>query len=320
MTAKQASYPVLLSTSVVCANGGSIITPDADDLQSDHQRDIQIEEIRFLVSVNSNLSVPTIGAVEALPSSRVRVRLKMGRLDLTNGFIPLCLLGPRITSFYGAISGDDAYDGLPGFFTAAGNTAQTVWDYQRWRFPRPLIVPHGSTLLPQFQVLQPDGTTILSTKGNASYTVYVAMIGRTFDRELPKKMPVPYATAWIADPVSKGLQSSDDQLVNKFNVDLHLQRFVGRVVSEIANGLWVDSGSGFPVIQLTLNDSSGYQLVESTIDWSDVFNQARKTFNASGVLGPRQWYKARINTAALPIGGPGNIPMISLIGWREEEL
>lgn len=318
------SYPILLSTQVVVPNGGGVVTADADDLQNDHQRDIQIEEIRFFVFVNSNMAVGgNPSSVETNPAARVRVKLKMGRFDLTNNFIPLWLLGPRLVSVPGnIIGGDSGFDGLPGFYNAAGNGTETVWDYQRWRFPRPLIVRHGSTLMAQFQVLQPDGSTVQGARSNTSYTVYIALVGRTFDREVPKKIPVPYATAWIADAVTQGLQSGDDQLVNKFNVDLHLQRFIGRVASELTGGLWYDGGDGGTAapFSLTLNDSSGYQIVETTTDWSDVFNQARKTLNASGVLGPRQWYKARISQAALPLGGPGSVPMISLIGWREEEL
>lgn len=318
-----AEFPIALSTQVSLAAGFPVI-PNADDLQNDFQCDIQIEEIRVLLFCNSGIDANSNPMPSLAPL--VRMSLKMGRVELTDSFIPLWLFGTRMQSML-----EVAY----GFQnSAAPATNQTVWDFQRWKLPVPMIVPNGSTLLPQFVLLMPNGKTTVTNPSDSPITAYITMIGRSLGSSFkrPSKLKVPYVTAFIANPVTGGLQSGDNQLVNRFTVPFHIQRFIGRIAlsdDPASNEFWMDaeggnSGAGNSAnsYSLTLVDSNGYYLVKDMTPWEDVFDPQRKALNANRVLEPRGWYRAQLNKAAIVNGAgiQGTVPMISMVGWREEEV
>lgn len=299
MTAPRADFPICLySTGVVSAGG--IYTPDADDLQNHFDTPIQIEEIRFMFYLSTATGI--LGTLAGL----IRVRLRMGRIELTNEFIPTWLLGSRMQTFTEFMSG--------------GGTG--IWDYQRWKLPCPVIVPPGATLLPNFIYQLPDGTTALTNANNSPITVYVTMIGRSLSKMPTGKIRVPYATAYLADGIGGGQQSQDDQLVNKFDVPLHVQRFVGRLASKFSGGVlesWrSDEGfftTGNTLRNITIRDHAGYAIVDTPTPFIEVFSKSRKILPANRILEPRGWYTVFLQDK------PSNVlPQISMIGWREVEL
>lgn len=294
-------FPVCLySTGTVAI--GAVFTPDADDLQNHFDTPIQIDEIRFMFFVNG-VSVNPLRSLAAL----IRVQLKMGRIDLTNGFVPAWLFGSRLQRNVETLNG------------VAGGGRLSAWEYHRWKLPVPMIVPAGSTLLPYFQYLLPDGTQALTSAHDSPITVHVAMVGKG-SKSPSRKIKVPYVTAYIADPSSGGQQSKDDQLVNKFNTPLWVQRFVGRIaVKGGTNETWtsVEDNTGYATTgDLTVRDSNGDSVVGGVAQWFDVFSRDRKIFPAGCFLPPRDWYTVRL--ADKPTAS--YLPMISMVGWREEEM
>lgn len=296
-------FPVQLYSTGNVPVGGTT-TLDADDLQNAFQKHVQIEEIRFLLYLNAATNLLP-GALAPL----IRVQLKMGRIDLTNGFVPLWLLGTRMQRAVELANG----------YTAAGQ--KTIWDYQRWRLPKPIIVPHGATLLPSFSYQTPTGKGAVVNALNSPITVYVCMVGRSLKRlNLPAKLEVPYATFWLPSVAQKSQQSGDDALVNKFTSPLHVQRFIGRIAST-SDGTDGDNwASDFSNVgsarSLRITDSAGFEVVRDMTIWNDVFERSRCALPANRVLEPRGWYRVLLNEQP----SINYVPMISLIGWRHEEL
>lgn len=317
LIAPPTDFPVCLYAKTTVAIG-AIATPDADDLQNHFDCPIQIEEVRLLFFLNYVLSGAGSAAEGSTLAGLVRMQLKMGRIDLTNGFVPSWLLGPRLQV---------ATELTTGQVVLGGN--QTLWDYQRWKLPVPMIVPAGATLLPTFYYLLPDGTISLTRSGNSPITVHVALIGRSLPRgKMPKRIRVPYASAFIANTATGGQQSQDDQLVNKFDVPLHVQWLTGRMAAQpTAPGVkeaWASvedarsvTNVGSGTYNLMIKDNAGYSIVGTMTNFFDVFPRDRKGLVVNRVLAPRGWYVAFFEDKPTV---SQNLPMIGMIGWREEEL
>jgi hypothetical protein len=299
-------FPVVLSAAGSVAVGSNF-TPDADELQNNFDRDIQIEELRFITAVRpANGGAAGMGALGGL----VRTQIKMGRLDLTNGFIPIWLLGTRYQRMMESM---------------VGTNNLSTWDYRRWKFAKPLVVPAGASLMPSFSFLTPTGNSALAFPGNSPLWIWMAMVGRSLPNDFirPARINVPYATAWL--PRINEQQSSDDALTNKLSSPLYVQRFIGRVAVSLAGQpdaeVWFENDGPAPAVKIT--GGNGYDAVGDFTPWRDVFQPARCSLEAGVTVEPREWFNAAVDSPPRVLGaGPYGIvmPMISMVGYREEEL
>lgn len=321
-------FPLLLYATGSVSYGKEA-TLDADDLQNDFQRDIEITEIRFMFWANGSSQNGTNSWHSSGPL--VRVKLKMGRIDLTNGFVPAWLFGPPIQRIAEVVQGK---------VSQPGNAS--TWSYYRWKLPVPLIVPHGSTLLPTFQYLSPVSPAGLQGSLPNAIECHIAMVGRSLKDNLPRTLRVPYVTAWIPDVGS--LVSNDRHLVNPFTVPMRVQRFLGRIAAPTAFPPfgYTDSlgylsyrsatpfyPAGTPPLaagvarhveeRLRLYDHVGYQIVPGMVPWNQVFSLPRAELPVGRMLEARGWYTAVLENGVLNIPDT-DVPMISMVGWREEEL
>lgn len=319
--------PLLLATNVQVPIGG-VVSANADELTNDFEQDVQLEEIRFIVSVNGARFNATNAVSMGALGSLVRAQIKMGRLDLTNGYVPIWLLGTRYQA---------AMEAMTGFSDLVATPNRTaVWEYHRWRFPKPLLVPQGAAISCSFTYLTPTGRQgPLAFAVDSPLNVWVAVAGKALSKRIarPSKIPVPYATYW-APKMGEGV-SGDDALFNKFPVPLYVQRFVGRVaecpppldpgnlgiIGVPDQEIWFES---WAAPNLTIKASTGYDVVGDMTAWQDVFNPARCALEAGMVIDSRDWFTVTVD--APPVLVPGQyirgivVPGVSLVGYREEEL
>src|SRR5258708_39811640 len=105
------------------ADNASVRIPDLTFLQNPHRTAMLIDEIRFHATAN---------AEAALLSTRCQFRI--GRNELTNGWVPLQMFGKSINP-------NDCTN-------TSGATNPLI--VASWKLPRPLYVPAGEVLIPNF--------------------------------------------------------------------------------------------------------------------------------------------------------------------------
>ena len=301
-----AEYPICLSTSAQMAMDGSQYVPDAEELQNTYSRAIQIEEMSFLVQGHKSTLVNRTD-----PGFSVRMSLRMDRHQLTSdgnsysgGGVPLAMLQPSVDNFLSYCRG-----GITGIDSA------NYFNYYKWRLPVPMIVPANGTLQPVFYWQNPDGTTGVNGGRTTGLTIYVTMRGRSLLGAMPQKIKIPFATCYTGK-IGATVSSSND-LYNPFDATMNIQRMVARAVEVGAGGAkpYVNEiDLNDEVVQLT--DAAGGIINRRRDEFMALFDPQRSAWNMGRQMGPYERYRVEMGTAP----SASFIPLISAIGWREEEI
>ncbi len=333
-------FPVILSDSGTL-NAGSTFTPNSDRMQNIYRQPIQIEEMRVLLSLLNPVNPQNTGLFSL--GALTRVRIDVGRKQITNGYVPLGVLGPREQPAM-----------TPWFvkFTAANNSA--FYDYYKWRLPTPMPLDIGTPFLPTFQWIAPNNA-IASTQGgnNNSLLVNVSLVGRSIGGGvMPKSARVPYVSAFI--PTAGETQSNDRDLRNifsdrpilvqrmcakiftrgfssgafAFNEAWHDTDSIGQLAAETLSSATpqdIDGTAGAPAPGLVfrdaiqrkfkLEDHNGNWIVKDFTSWMAAFDSIRMawTFNRE-IPSDESW--------ALTMQDPASalyVPVVSIVGSREEK-
>lgn len=291
--------PLLLNASVSLASGGGAVA-DAVALSSPFRKPVWINEIRW--TIGSNLSAPSNGGSQG---ALVSTQIKVGRVDITRGFIPIWNLGPSLQR---ADGGDDYSESI---LDAATSNTQTQWAHHRWLLPRPLYVLPGTTLSSSFRRSSTSGAPF-----SGNFTIDVAYAGCYAHPEepIPKEIAVPFAAVW--QPASSAYVISGElDLANPFLVPLHVQRFIGRLSATFG------SSAGYEEYSLTngnvtvmMKDSQGYSIIKDLTTFSNAFDYLRRAWTFQRTLAPKEWYTAYVRG----LSGASRVCTVSLIGWRNE--
>lgn len=270
--------PIHLFATATLSPNSQVAVP-AQNLQNPLGGPMEIHEIRFQIFARQ----PT-EALAALPSylsdqgALVGVKLDLGSIELTNGFVPAWCLGQDYNENAKALFINNLPTGL----------VNQISSYYRWVLPKPLYVPEGATIVPQFQ-----------HRGFAPVTVQVgiAYSGRALPRNAPK--PAKAFVPWVSSYYSRAFQftttatdsqfdqSSPVDLFNKWDTDIQLQRFTVRSPVIVPSlGQWADwnnvLGTYFDYMQARIVDSSGVPIVRKYSPLGEIVNPQNKTWELGG--------------------------------------
>lgn len=205
-----AGAPVVLSAQVNAVKlGQRTAVADVTSLENPRKTAILVEEIRFTLKSDT---VRELGYF-------IRVKLRIGRQQLMNDWVPLALLGTPI----------DRFQSAPINSTAGSNV-----DYlYTWRPPKPILVPENATLHVQFFY---DNQFALGGGAlPASIDCGVSMIGRDLGKGFrpPAIADLPWVANWLGSAVATGSdtvdQSQASHLVNPFPSPLVMYSMLGGI-------------------------------------------------------------------------------------------
>jgi len=298
--------PVHLSGSLVLRSGTNGAVPQAA-LKNPMGQDMELLEIKFeLFGVNQT---PGFAGTSQYGGA-VWCELTMGKIKLTNGSIPVWNFG-RSENHAGEFKTDNAFDLLYMAYS--------------WRLPRPLFIPAGAVVVPNFTHTGFISDTINVRVGYSGRTVFVK----------PKKVYVPWVAKYaskVFNPISAaGVDNSTElDLVNPHPEVLHLQRFVGRTMSRLSTGPQAGATSetapesfGSKFLSVRVTDSYGRPIVRSYTPFRDVFGALTRSWEMDNgaELDPQSFYRVALkkDAAALVPNSQNDVAQafISMVGWRE---
>lgn len=325
------AFPIVLSTDADLEEGENLQL-DAQALSNFFDTPMVIDEIR--VQIKSPDNFLTIGNF----GGSIRLKLTLGRYALTDVYVPVGCLGP---TFDGGTIDNAVYQVgtySPECIPAQFSTYQV--GFFRWKLPRPLVVPVGMPLeakisrqIEGLNLVYPDNTTV---------SVNVAYVGRVTKKRLPKgiTVPIPYVGLYenVFTSASVAVSGQRD-LYNPFQSPLTVQRLIGRwqniyldsgtpqasLISLDANGSLGSTAIDFPLTQIRLFD--GFNVTNRLIPGASIWEENTRAFNMNVELGPREGFEVTIDaTAGVPSTGAqpspdgSNTSLVTMIGWRNEDL
>ena len=291
--------PVMLSATLVVPINSVRGLADSTQLQNPSRTAMWLDEIRFFVSFGTS-DFSTL-------SLQLRVSLKLGRTPITNGFVPIGLLGKLL----------NPYETIYLQYTSGA--------FYTWKLPKPLYIPAGEYLIPAVQHIGVAGIT-------ADANVRITYAGRSTPsgRPAPSVLNVPWATAFVAPSRGTGAftdQSYETDLVNPFNEPLRVQRFLGDVVladsnnnRTYGNSVICSIGSRFTTVRMV--NSNGAILARDPTPFNHLFNITDRAWTVNALLPPKGFYTAYLaqDYSLLDLASVTITPIISMIGHREVKL
>jgi hypothetical protein len=316
MTDTAPFVPIHLYATATLSPNSQVAVP-AQNLQNPLGGPMEIHEIRFQIYARQPAeAIASLPAYLSDQGALVGVKLDLGSIELTNGFVPAWCLG------------QDMNENAKNLFINNLPTGRVnqISSYYRWVLPKPLYVPEGATVIPQFQ-----------HRGFAPVTVQVgiAYSGRALPRNSPK--PQKAFVPWVSSYYSQAMQfsttattfdqSSPVDIFNKWDTPIHLQRFTVRSPVIVPTlGQWADwnnvLGTYFDFMQARIIDSSGIPIVRKFTPLGEIVNPQNKTWEISGaVQAPGDFWNVFVKLT------PVTVPLVdttilaqtqmALVGYRE---
>lgn len=302
--------PILFSSDFMTITDRAVVTPDMSKYTSIFRRPTLVDEIRFTFMWKA-------ANFQSLASS-IRCKLNLGRYKLTStrdggttgggsDFVPIWNFGP-------ALQQTNVVEGVLDQSSTGNNV---TLGHFRWRLPKPLYMPAGQTLTPQFY--RRDAL------GGSAY-INIAIAGRQLgeaDREPPKTIAVPFVTYWEPPLLATTGISMSLDLFNPFLVPLNVQRFVGRQYTQDGNNRGEDylfTGIPGTICNVVQADSWGNEIVGDSTDMGSVYDYITRTWTFNRVLNAKERYVVNILNNFVTNSAQFALPEISMVGWREEVL
>lgn len=316
MTDTAPFVPIHLYATATLSPNSQVAVP-AQNLQNPLGGPMEIHEIRFQIYARQPAeALASLPAYLSDQGALVGVKLDLGSIELTNGFVPAWCLG------------QDMNENAKNLFINNLPTGRVnqISSYYRWVLPKPLYVPEGATVIPQFQ-----------HRGFAPVTVQVgiAYSGRALPRNSPK--PQKAFVPWVSSYYSQAMQfsttattfdqSSPVDIFNKWDTPIHLQRFTVRSPVIVPTlGQWADwnnvLGTYLDFMQARIIDSSGIPIVRKFTPLGEIVNPQYKTWEISGaVQAPGDFWNVFVKLT------PVTVPLVdttilaqtqmALVGYRE---
>ena len=307
--------PLLLQAQITPpAGGGSFGLADPTRLENPFQGPMWLDEIRF--------RLPTAdGKTGFAPWSRLSIELKLGELPLTRSFVPISLFGKVLND--SVVGGSQLENKPPGVFT--------------WKLPKPLYIPARDFLRPTMYFEPYPGIT-------TDQTVTIAYACRPIPKGTPppRVLQLPWVSYFKPPEIAVGSTDQTDQstpsdLYNPWVQDLHVQRFIGRLMvtrSDLPSQTFEDDGfmslasaninldTGLPITGtfVSAQDSLNNILVRDPTPFAHVFDFVDRSWTVNSVLPPKGFYLFTVDRLwsayASPIPYTATVG-IGMVGWRE---
>lgn len=259
----------------------SQVAVDAQALQNPLGGPMEIHEIRFKITADLPQSIFTAtDLVEGDMGALIGVKLDLGTIELTNGFVPAWALGMDEDQYSSVQYREDPPSGL----------VVKSSSYYRWRLPKPLYIPAGTTAVPQFQ--------------HRGFSAVPVQIGIGYSgRALPANAPAPavnfvpwvtayYSKAFELQPAGTNFdQSAATDIFNKWDQPVMLQRLgLHCPIIDLNAGSWYEwannAGSFYEYIQARIVDSGGLPIVRKYTPIGQIVNAMNRTWEMSGATMP----------------------------------
>mgnify|MGYP001566356905 FL=1 len=289
------------------AGGGSFGLADTSRLENPYREPMWIDEIRF------RLPAAEAGGTQASAWSSLRCELKLGETPLTKGFVPIGLFGKALNDSIEGASGG------PPMFT--------------WKLPKPLYVPARELLRPT--IYYDSFTSAPAKTVNIIYCCRPVLKGTPPPRVLQIPWVTHFQPAFLALTGAAAANDQTDQstpadLYNPWDQELHVQRFVGRLMGRNTSG---EAHTSMSIASANINlttgiltsgtlvsaqDSFNNILIRDRTPFAHVFDFLDRAWTVNCVLPPKGFYlftvdrlwAAYTKTITATVG-------ISMVGWRE---
>ncbi len=286
--------------------GGSFGLADTTRLENPFQTPMWIDEIRFRLADSAVLGGPSW--------SRLKVELKLGNITLTNGFVPIGLLGKVLNDSFGETR-------APICFT--------------WRLPKPLFIPARELLRPTLY-LEPFTANDLKT-----VTIIYCCRPLPVGTPTPTTLQIPWVTYFkppnlvMTGAVDTTNQSTPSDLFNPWDEELRVQRFTGRLMGSYTGAGIEDSdymslasaqvnlATGKPTYGtfVSAQDSFNNILIRDATPFAHVFDFIDRAWTVNCVLPPKGFYLFTVDrywSGYTPTLGTTTATVgIGMVGWRE---
>lgn len=287
MNTSKYDSPVCLTSPVVALVALAAKPLDFAKMANRSRGWLRITEFRFFlqkVDDNTSNTIDSLGGIISISAS-------VGRNQITNGQVPIWLLGPRL-SYYGET-------GARGYLqrTAVGPFAETPLspvNCYTWTLPKPMLVPPGTSL---GMLVARLGTNPTMDDGSSTVNVTVSAVGtRLASTPKVRETDVPYVTHFRTGPLAASiLESGQGPLANPFTKPFMVERFVQRTGFELEDynvcegnvGAALAAGSTLPMnIRLRLF-TDHYEVVSETKPTPQVFSAGHGAPAAIGMDDPQ---------------------------------
>lgn len=270
-----------------------------------------IDEIRFsAIGSESNFGVGGMA---------IRATFRLGIHELTNVPVPIWNLGKSLMGSENLIS--------PA--TGEPSPRRTV---NTWRLPKPLYIPPGELLVPRAHYVPSLVAGAFDPQQQATVRVTYAC------RALPRGTPPPEVirVPWVsfvqaplieldtANVSSYEFESMISDLSNPFEVPLHLERFIGRLVSSgVEDVNMTTTGRLYELysslLQARLTETSGRFSVRDPVPFGHLFQALDRSWEVRTVLPPKSSYRLYLEATGLEESGDDLdiYPCVSMVGYRE---
>lgn len=304
---QQPVAPIHLSGAVQLQTGtAGGIAPAA--LKNPMGQDMEILEVKFEVSgslgQNADVGVPYGGSIGC--------ELALGSYKLTNGAVPVWNFG-RAENRPG-----EAKIETIGF-------ASTPYSYcsYSWRLPRPLFIPAGAALVPNFNHFGYVPFTLGVRIGYSARSVF----------KRPKTIYLPWVASYkskVFNPITDASTdaSDEEELINDTDRVIKLQRFTGRLQYIFPDGTTSDIDPvsvGARYLTMRMVDSYGRPIVRTYTPFHSVFSPLTRSWELEDIgaqLDPGAFYRVFLKKAAMTMASGQNggqvQAFVSMVGWREE--
>ncbi len=301
--------PLLLQAQVTVQPAGETGVPDPTRLENPYQGPMWLDEIRF--------TLPGAGTL-GLSWSSIYVKFFLGGLPMTQGNVPISLFGKAL---------NDSVDRT--------NIVRTPPYRFTWKLPKPLFIPAREYLRPVFYYAPYSGAAAVPV--TLTYAVRPLPVGTP----TPTTLQLPWVASWVPPFASASEAESDrvdesqpSDLYNPWDQDLHVQRFVGRLMVEGAQGeengnmALADASPNLQILGpgndacigtlVTAQDSFNNILIRDPSPFAHVFDFVDRSWTVNALLPPKGFYQFTIERfwsdyGTLLIASPA----ISMVGWRE---
>lgn len=307
--------PLLLQTQLtIPAGGGSFGIADPTTLENPFQAPMWLDEIRF--------RLPTTDInTQGVSWANVWVELKLGDLPLTKGFVPIGLFGRVLSDALTTGENGNSTSGYsPNIFT--------------WKLPKPLFIPAREFLRPTFYFDPYPGA--------ADKVITVAYACRPLPKgtPTPKVLNTPWVTFYRPPKIAfaaagagsdQSDQSTPSDLYNPWTQDLHVQRFVGRLMGQAQGedqqrmglaSVVVDFNTGMTSTGtlVSAQDSFNNILIRDQTPFAHVFDFLDRAWTVNCTLPPKGFYLFTVDRlwSGYTLAAASSLTVgIGMVGWRE---
>jgi hypothetical protein len=288
--------PILLYDQVTVPNGGE--QPfKSKAFTNNRNRRIQIHEMRCVSATNS---VQPVVMPNALIALQLIVKRKNGKtFPITRGYVPVLAICRS--------------DNRLGEMEASLGAATGILGANVWQFSTPIDLNPGDCIESQVKNLG---------LFNAPVIVDLAYAGA--DASGPTSSRVPYVTHWQSRDFAyaeAGFDSAPpDMLANDTGRDFHVDRIIGRVVTNNAGSVG-DFGDPTPETDsfLRIATAQGKPILPAYSAFRAIFGQGAAV-ETDYFMAPGDFINVDVQHTAGNLGAPTYFQaraLVSLVGWRE---